>query len=147
MACRRRDADALRVWTGATTRVARVVGATAVVVLVGVSVAFAHARMVRSIPAKQAQLTVPPARVELWFNELLDDNFNVVEVFPAAQVMQKARTELARGEPVVDPQDRTHITIEVEPLPPGEYAVEYRVLSRDGHTAPGRFTFRVVAAR
>lgn len=33
------------------------------------------------------------------------------------------------------------------PLPAGDYVAAWRVLSRDGHTAPGRLTFRVVAAQ
>jgi len=120
---------------------------TTLVLLAAASTAFAHARAIRSVPAKQAQLTVAPQRVEIWFNELLDDSFNAIEVFPASQIKSKARTQLTRGEPIVDPNDRTHLTIELQPLPPGEYAVEYRVLSRDSHTAPGRFTFRVLAAQ
>lgn len=107
--------------------------------------AFAHARLVRSLPARDAQLNEPPARVELWFNELLDEEFNTIEVFPAEELTAKGRSNLAKGKPVVDRTDRTHLTANVGALSAGEYVVEWRVLSRDGHSAPGRLTFRVLA--
>ncbi len=106
--------------------------------------ALAHARLVRAKPADKAVLAEAPERLELWFNELLDENFNQVEVFPAAELSTKTRSNLTSGPPVMDPSDRTHLTVPLQALPPGEYVVEWRVLSRDGHSAPGRFRFRVV---
>lgn len=117
------------------------------VLLTGPHAALAHARLVRSAPANQARLAAPPERVELWFSELLEDGFNSVEVVQAAEVTAKPRTNLARGAPTVDRHDRTRMTVPVQELGPGDYAVEWRVLSRDGHTAAGRFTFRVQTAR
>ena len=117
------------------------------VFLTGPRAALAHARLVRSTPANQARLAAPPERVELWFSELLEDGFNSVEVVRAAEVTTKPRTSLARGAPTVDRDDRTRMTIPVQELGPGDYVVEWRVLSRDGHSAAGRFTFRVQAAR
>lgn len=110
-----------------------------------VPAAQAHARLVRSAPAKSEVLAGPPAQLELWFNELLDEGFNSIEVFAAAEGAAKKRTNLAREKPVVDRRDRTRLTLKMPPLPPGEYVVEWRVLSRDGHSAPGRFTFRINA--
>jgi methionine-rich copper-binding protein CopC len=107
----------------------------------------AHAQMVRSNPAKNAELTKAPEQVELWFNELLDDGFNSVEVFAAAELSSQHHASLTRGEAAVDPNDRTHLTVKLAPLPAGEYVVAWRVLSRDGHSAPGRLTFRVAGAK
>jgi len=118
-----------------------VIGCTAL--LGSVSTSLAHARIVRSAPAREEQLTQAPKRIEMWFNELLDDGFNTVEIFRAAEITQSKRKSLAKAKPAVNPRDRTHLTLELEPLPPGEYVVEWRVLSRDGHSAPGRYGFRV----
>ena len=104
-----------------------------------------HARLLKSTPADKTTVKESPARVELWFNELLDASFNHIEVYRAADVRQKQRKSFVKGKPQVDAKDRTHIVAELEPLAPGEYYVEYRVLSRDGHTAPGRFSFRVAS--
>ena len=109
--------------------------------------AHAHARLLRSMPASNARLAVAPERAELWFNELLDAEFNGIEIFAAAELKSKQRTNLIKGRPAVDANDRTHLTVELPPLAPGEYVVEWRVLSRDAHSAPGRFTFTIVEPR
>jgi methionine-rich copper-binding protein CopC len=103
----------------------------------------AHARLTRSRPENKAELATPPATVELWFNELLENSFNTIEVFPAAELKQAAHANLATEKPRLDPKDRTHIILPLPVLAPGEYVVQWRVLSRDGHSAPGRLTFRV----
>ncbi len=105
----------------------------------------AHARMVRSEPVNGAKLPSAPKSLELWFNELLDEDFNKVEIYPARQAAEKSHTNLVKDRPRVDPRDRTHLTLNLPPLEPGAYVADYRVLSRDGHTAPGRLTFTVLA--
>lgn len=104
---------------------------------------FAHARLVRSTPAKGEALARPPEQIELWFNELLDEGFNSLEIFAVSEAAGTKRANLAKGKPAVNRRDRTHLISKTEPLAPGEYVVEWRVLSRDGHSAPGRFTFRI----
>ena|ERR1700677_2238548 len=103
--------------------------------------AHAHARMLKSIPAKDAELTVAPAQLELWFNELLEDGFNTIEVYPYAELDAPKHGNLAQGKAAVDAKDRTHLTVKLGALAPGKYVVDWRVLSRDGHFAPGRITF------
>lgn len=107
--------------------------------------AHAHARVVRSLPKNKETLSHAPARVELWFNELLDQGFHSIEVFAAGELTSKQRTNLVRGEARVDASDRTHLSVELQPLPPGQYVIEWRVLSRDGHSAPGRQSFTIQA--
>ena len=106
--------------------------------------AWAHALLVRSEPKDKQALSTPPKVVRLWFNELLDRGLHAVEVFPASDLKAKKRKSLTAGPPAVNPDDRTELRVELAPLPPGKYVVEYRVLSRDGHSAPGRITFEVL---
>ncbi len=121
-----------------------ILGSAAVLLwLAGVDSAFAHARLVKSDPADKAVLKAAPGRIDLWFNELLDEGFNSIEVFPASELTAATHTNLALDKPKVDPKDATHLFIGLPSLKPGEYSVQYRVLSRDGHTAPGRITFQV----
>ena len=124
-------------------RTALVLALFTAIALATPSAARAHARMVRSSPAKDAQLAQAPGQVDIWFNELLDEGFNSIDVFAATDVDASHRTGLQKGAAVLDANDRTHLSVGVQPLPPGEYVVEWRVLSRDGHSAPGRFRFRV----
>jgi methionine-rich copper-binding protein CopC len=106
--------------------------------------ASAHARMIKSSPAKGAEVAKPPERLEIWYNELLENGFNTVEVYPARELEAAKHSNLVQEKPTVDPQDHTHLMLKMNPLPPGEYVVDWRVLSRDGHSAPGRFTFKIV---
>ena len=106
----------------------------------------AHARLSRSLPADGAALPAAPVAIELWFNELLDDEFNSVAVFRAGPDGAPADArDLAGGPPHVDAADRTHLTVSVRPLAPGAYVAQWKVLSRDGHSARGRVRFTVGA--
>jgi methionine-rich copper-binding protein CopC len=116
--------------------------------LLGVrTAAFAHARLEHSSPAAGAVLATAPTTVELKFNELLDDEFNVVEVFRAKPDGTPADAQnLTTGKARVDAADRTRLTNDLGPLAPGPYVVQWKVLSRDGHSARGRVLFRIDAA-
>lgn len=103
----------------------------------------AHAKLVRSIPRDKAALQETPRTIELWFNELLDNEFNSIEVFTMSEAAAKDRKNMAKKKAQVDGNDRTHLVLALEPLPPGNYLAEYRVLSRDSHTAPGRLSFSI----
>ena len=111
--------------------------------LFGTISAWAHAQLIKSNPADKAELKQSPTRVDLWFNELLDQNLNSIEVIPSSELSEKKHSNLAKGQPKVDPTDPTHLTVELTALKPGRYVIQYRVLSRDGHTAPGRIVFQV----
>jgi methionine-rich copper-binding protein CopC len=119
-------------------------GVAIMLLWLGTSSALAHAQLIKAVPADKAELKQVPAKVELWFNELLEEGFNSIEVIRAADLSNKSPVNLAKGKPKVDPADATHLEVELPALEPGEYAIEYRVLSRDGHTAPGRVMFRVI---
>src|SRR5262245_48533895 len=112
--------------------------------VVTVRSASAHAKMIRSEPKSNAVLRTSPKTIELWFNELLDDDFNTIQVFPTKELTEKTHQNLAKDKPQLDGKDRTHLVLQLPSLEPGTYSVEYRVLSRDGHTAPGRFTFTLL---
>lgn len=107
-------------------------------------VSHAHAKLIRSEPKSGVSLREPPKNVELWFDELLDDEFNTIQVFSAQGLTEKTRLTFTNEKARLDPKDRTHLIVGLKELVPGDYAVEYRVLSRDGHTAPGRFVFTVL---
>ena len=121
--------------------------AVIVFLLLGVLTALAHARLLHSSPEDKASLEPPPQQVNLWFSELLDEGFNTVEVYPADQLNSQTRTNLAGAPPKIDTQDKTHLSAPLQTLVPGKYIVDYRVLSRDGHTAPGRITFQVLKSK
>lgn len=119
----------------------------AVVVSTSPATALAHARLTRAVPGDGAVLATPPTTIELWFNELLDEEFNSVAVYRAGRDGAPAdEVDLATAPPRVDAADRTHLTAGVGPLSRGSYVVQWKVLSRDGHSARGRVRFTVEAA-
>jgi methionine-rich copper-binding protein CopC len=128
-------------------RIAPILGLAILLFLFGTNSALAHAQLLKSEPSDKAELKQGPTKIELWFNELLDEGFNSIEVIPVAELTLKKHSNLAKGQPKLDSADRTHLTVEVSPLKPGKYVVQYRVLSRDGHTAPGRVSFQILESK
>ena len=126
-------------------RLVSVLLASALASLAGPRLAWSHAQLVRSDPADQARLKEAPAHVDLWFDERLDEGFHSVRVIAIRGQAKQASAQLVKGPPRVDYADPSHLVTDLAPLPPGHYAVEWRVLSRDGHTAAGRLSFEIQA--
>ena len=119
----------------------RIAGALCGVLLLGgfmaTPEAFAHAKLIRSQPLPFEELATAPAEVKLWFNELLEDEFNLIEVTDATG------RRVENGVAQVNPQDRTNLVARLGNLSSGSYVIRWRILSLDGHPARGRFIFTV----
>ena len=104
-----------------------------------VSVAEAHANLLRAEPAIGAVLHEAPRRMQLWFSEEPEPRFSEVALFDATrQRLTDAPAQVAPGEPLsllLDlPSD----------LADGAYTVVWRVLSKvDGHVTAGSVPFTV----
>lgn len=124
-------------------RASRVVAlATTVLALfaavVGAASAGAHSRLVSSNPADGAQVSTSPQSVTLTFNEAIQESFAVLTVVgPDGNFWQA-------GQPsVVGP----NISVGLRPLgPAGNYQVNYRVTSADGHPIEGKRSFTLTVA-
>ncbi|WP_285690470.1 copper resistance CopC family protein [Actinoplanes sp. NBRC 103695] len=103
------------------------------VVLLPGTPAWAHATLVSADPVKDATLTKAPASVTLVFSEKLNPDFTTIAISDAG------RRRVAAAEPSVD-GDIGSVTLS-EPLGNGGYTVAYRVVSVDGHTVQGSYTF------
>jgi len=99
--------------------------------------ASAHAVLVKSSPARRAVLALPPARVELTFNERLEPAYSTVSV----STHESARVD--DGKVMVAAEDPRRLSVGLPPLKPGTYSVKFRVLSVDGHLVEGTFPFEV----
>ena len=107
------------------------------------TVGSAHARLVSASPADGADLTAAPRQLALCFSELLESQFDVIELGlepPAGQPSSRALTPIAAA---IDPHDGACLTAVLPPLAPGAYVVRWRVVSRDGHATRGRLHFHV----
>lgn len=98
-------------------------------------VAFAHAVLIATDPARGAKLATGPAQVSATFNEPLQTAF-------AAMTVVGPDTNLwSTGDPRVD---GAVISVALRPLgPAGSYTVNYRVTSADGHVVTGSWAFEL----
>jgi methionine-rich copper-binding protein CopC len=101
------------------------------------SVVFAHAYLVRSVPAGRATLFNSPAKIQLWFNERLEPKYSSVAVFDSSG----KRADLDNAQ--VTPEDPKQLLIGLKPLSAGRYTVRFRVLSVDGHIVEQSFPFTI----
>ncbi|MGE2735734.1 copper resistance CopC family protein [Mycolicibacterium vaccae] len=104
----------------------------------GAGPAWAHATLIGSDPAADSEVASPPERVSATFNETMQPQFAAMTVVgPDGQ-------QWGDGNPVVED---AVISIGVRPGgPAGEYTVNYRATSADGHVVSGSWSFRAAAA-
>jgi copper transport protein len=100
--------------------------------------AWAHARVVSTMPGDGAVLASPPPRVTIRF----DDTVRVLGRTTVVANSDKRR--VTAGKPNASGQI---VTIPLQKLHDGDYTVRWRVLSDDGHTIEGVFAFAVGVGR
>ena len=110
-----------------------VVPAVLAALLLAPSLAFAHAIKVESDPADGATLASAPAAIEMAFDTPV--RVTLVRLTDAAD--DSHEVAYTRGQPV------TEFTAQPAELPPGDYTLEWRGLSDDGHPASGTFSFTI----
>lgn len=96
---------------------------------------WAHAYLVKSVPAQRATLYRTPAKIQLWFNERLEPGYSSFTLTDAGGKIVEAVTS------AVDRDDGKLLTAPLKPLPPGRYIIKFRVLSVDGHVVQDQFPF------
>ncbi len=105
------------------------------------SSALAHARLVKSEPARRATLEVAPSAVRLWFNEPIEPSFARLSVTD-----EKGRA-VDKGAAKVADDDPKQLRVDLPELAPGAYTVTYEVLSVDGHRVKQSFPFTVKSSQ
>lgn len=98
--------------------------------------AFAHSQIIGSNPKNGAHLDALPSTVEVKFNEELKEPAFIAVVAPNGDVLKTETTiegNVARAS--VESSEQT-----------GEFALNYRVVSADGHPITGSVTFSVEGA-
>ncbi len=87
--------------------------------------ASAHAKFVRSEPAPDALLNAPPSHVTIWFSEELDTHTSTIKVLDA----RSAQVDLNNSQVNLD--DRTQLSVGLQPLTDGAYRVQWHAVSAD----------------
>jgi methionine-rich copper-binding protein CopC len=108
---------------------------SAVMLLSAGGVAAAHAVLVSTDPAKNAELAAGPARVSATFNERLQPTFAAMTVVGPDKNLWSTGEAQVHG---------AVVSVAVRRLgPAGIYTVHYRVTSADGHVVSGAWPFRL----
>ena len=116
-------------------------GAAVAVTLVAAT-AWAHPKLVRSRPAANAFLTLPPTKVQVWFHEELDTKGSRLSVW------SQDGEQVDRGDSKVSLDDRTLMEVGLKPIPPGRYTVKWRAMADDDKgVIQDEFAFRVREGR
>ena len=100
-------------------------------------VAWAHATLVRSVPASNAHLNRPPAEVQLEFSEPVTPRTSRVElVAPDSQrIGLVVRGDSASAKTLLAAVPQLTVT--------GRYRVEWRLVGPDGHAVTGQYGFTI----
>lgn len=103
------------------------------------ALASAHAILLRSDPAKDSVLSIPPRGVRMWFSEDLNP------AFTTAVVINAANERVDNHDAHVSSNDTKEMDLTLKRnLPPAVYIVVYRTQSAvDGHILRGSFIFSV----
>jgi methionine-rich copper-binding protein CopC len=102
------------------------------------SAALAHPELKSAEPAAGAAAATSPKQIRITFTEA------VIPQFSGAEVKDQAGKTIATGKATVDPANRKQLVVPVnEPLPPGDYKVEWHAVSDDTHRVKGSYSFSV----
>ncbi|EWS81942.1 copC domain protein [Brachybacterium phenoliresistens] len=97
--------------------------------------AFAHDHLVSSDPEDGAQLEASPEAITLTFSA------DVMDVSPVVRIVDAQEQTVLEETPTIDGTTAT-LALD-EPLPAGDYTVQWRVVSSDGHPIEGTFAIAV----
>src|SRR5919197_4248791 len=106
--------------------------------LIAAPTAFGHATVKDAHPGYRERLAASPASVVIRFDQ-------AVTAFPDSIVVRGPRGQIV-SETTVDGSDARVVLVPVSGLRRGAYTVRWHVLSSDGHTVSGLYTFGVGVA-
>jgi copper transport protein len=99
--------------------------------------AWAHAALLRTLPAASVTVNTPPKQLSLVYSEPVEPRFAIVSVTDADGRSQTA------GSPSRAASNADELDVPLQQLRQGWYLVFWRVISADGHPVRGAFTFAV----
>ena len=107
------------------------------ILLVSPSAVLPHASLIKSAPARRAQIFKSPPQIQLWFSERLEARFS------SLKVIDSGGNRVDLDNVAVDSNDPKRISVGVKPLVAGQYKIRFRVLSVDGHIVEDEFSFTI----
>lgn len=99
--------------------------------------AHAHAYPTHQVPSAGSTVSASQKDVAIDFDDGLEPAFSSIAVTDA---QGKAVTS---SKAVVDPSNKKHMSVALNPLTPGDYSVAWVAVAEDGHRTQGHYTFTV----
>lgn len=116
----------------------RTVLATALLLILAPAVLWAHAALLRSVPARGAHVPSPPVELRLTFSETPELAFTVVTL------LEESGTSVPLAPPALAPESRRTLIAPIRgTMRTGVYTVRWQVAGADGHPSRGQFVFTV----
>lgn len=107
------------------------------------SVAFAHPKLVSSMPADKAEVSAPQ-KIELKFSEDLMTKFSGANLVMTGMPGMANHAPMKIAAKVSGSDDpKTMVITPAQPLVPGTYRVDWRAVSSDTHPINGNIGFTV----
>jgi copper resistance protein C len=97
----------------------------------------AHAFLDHAVPAVGSTVAAAPKQVQLFFTQDLEP------AFTGATVVNSNDQPVSTGPVAFDPQNKGEMVLNLPPLAPGHYKVNWHALSVDTHRTEGSFGFDV----
>lgn len=101
------------------------------------SLVMAHATLVKSDPPRRASLSSPPKQVQLWFNEKIEGSYASVAL------LDSKKRSITENNPEIVLDDPKSVILNIPQIEPGQYTVQYRVMSVDGHVIESSYVFSI----
>jgi copper resistance protein C len=99
--------------------------------------AHAHAYPTHQAPSAGAAVSATQKDVAIDFDDNLEPAFSSITV---ADAQGKPVTS---GNAIVDPSNKKHMSVALQPLTPGDYSVAWVAVAEDGHRTQGHYSFTV----
>lgn len=109
----------------------------AALMLATAQLAHAHARPTHQAPAAGSTVTTSQKEVAIDFDDSLEPAFSLITVTDAQG------KSVTSDKAVVDPSSTKHMSVALNALTPGVYAVAWVAVAADGHRTQGHYTFTV----
>jgi len=116
---------------------------SAAALLVGTA-AVAQPRLVTAVPADSADMTAPPARIELHFDQTLLTRTSAAKLVMTGMPGMFGHAPMAMAVAVSSGEDgKTMLIVPRQALPAGSYRVDWRAVSHDDRAITGSVNFTV----
>src|SRR3984957_9065645 len=112
-------------------------GLVAALTLTIAQLAHAHAYPSHQVPSAGSAVTTSQKNVAIDFDDGLEPAFSSIIVTDAQG------KPVTSGKAVVDPSNKKHMSVALNPLTPGNYSVAWVAVAEDGHRTQGHYTFTV----